>query len=282
MSQGVIIFAFNNSEIDYVELAIYSAKRIKEYLGKPVTLITDSSNWLYKKFPSQAEIFDKIIESSDTTNQTKRFYDGNFNYKNLVWKNSNRVDCFSLSPYDETLVIDSDFLINSDTLKYCWDQPHDFLIFKDSNDLSGWRQNKEFDYVSEYSVDFYWATVFFFRKTENTRIFFSLLKHIKNQWTYYSKFYRLMTTNFRNDMAFSIAIHIMNGYGRGDFARPFFNKLHYILDRDFIVDDNNKTLKFLVQKPNKSNEYMLIKTHDLDVHVMNKVSLLKVVRKQHV
>ena len=280
MSQGILIFAFNSGDVDYVELAIFAAKRAKAHLNKPVSLITDSKDWLIKQFPNDIDVFDKIIESSDATTQTKRFYDGSNNFQNIVWKNSNRVNCFELSPYDETLVIDSDYIVNSSFLQYCWQQPNNFLIYKQYNDLASWRDTKEFDYINEYSIPFYWATVFFFKKTEINNRFFTLIEHIRNNWNYFVKLYQLSSSRFRNDIAFSIAIHMMNGFTAGSFATPIANKLHYVLDRDILVQIKESKMKFLVQKKTTNTEYTALKTDMLDVHVMNKRSLIRCIREE--
>lgn len=278
MTQGVLIFAFNNTEVDYVELAIYAAKRVNRFLNKPVSIVTDSVEWLHTKFPDDVGVFDVIIESVDSTNQVKKFYDGADKYSNLVWKNSNRANCFELSPYDETLVIDSDFIINSSFLSYCWAQPHNFLIYDTYNDLAAWRDTSEFDYINEFSIPFYWATVFFFRKTATNSHFFSLIEHIKENWAYYAKVYRLPSTKYRNDIAFSIAIHMMNGFTNGDFATPIANKLSYILDRDILISVEDTKMSMLVNKQHTSDQYTAISTNSLDVHVMNKNSLLRIIR----
>jgi hypothetical protein len=233
---------------------------------------------LHTKFPDDVSVFDKIIESTDKTNQLKKFYDGADSYSNLVWKNSNRANCFDLSPYDETLVIDSDFIINSSFLEYCWDQPHDFLIYNSYNDLASWRDTSEFDYINQFSIPFYWATVFFFRKTKNNSHFFTLIEHVIENWEYYAKLYRLPSTRYRNDIAFSIAIHMMNGFTVGDFATPIANKLNYLLDRDILVDILPNKVVALVNKENTSDQYTAISVNFLDVHIMNKQSLLRVIR----
>ena len=41
MSSGVLLFAFNNEQVDYVAQAQYLAKRIRKYLDLPTTLVTD-------------------------------------------------------------------------------------------------------------------------------------------------------------------------------------------------------------------------------------------------
>jgi hypothetical protein len=51
----------------------------------------------------------------------------------------------------------------------------------------------------------------------------------------------------------------------------------YILDKDLLVDIADDKMKFLVEKEGYHGEYILVKTTGLDVHVMNKSSLLRVV-----
>jgi len=282
MTQGILIFAFNSDGVDYVKMAILSAKRAKKFLNKPVSLVTDSKQHLLDKFPNDVNVFDKIIDSTDNTTQTKRFYNGTNEFVKYVWKNSNRVDCYTVTPYDETLVIDSDFVINSSFLSYVWNQPNEFLIYTTHNDLAEWRDTSEFDFVSEQSIPFYWATVFFFKKSKHNESFFSLIKHIKENWIYFVKLYQLNSTKFRNDIAFSIAIHMMNGFTQGEFATPIANKLTYILDRDFLIKQKDQSMTFLVQAKNSTDAYTLVKTNNLDVHVMNKTSLLNIMGEHNV
>lgn len=276
MTQGILIFAFNSDGVDYIKMAILSAKRAKKFLNKPVSLVTDSRQHLMENFPNDVDVFDKIIDSVDTTTQTKRFYNGTREFTKYVWKNSNRVDCYAVTPYDETLVIDSDFIINSSFLSYVWEQPSEFLIYTKHNDLASWRDTDEFEFVSEQSIPFYWATVFFFKKSKLNESFFSLIKHIKENWIYFVKLYQLNSTKFRNDIAFSIAIHMMNGFTHGDFATPIANKLTYTLDRDFLIKQQDQSMTFLVQAKMSTDAYTLVKTNNLDVHVMNKTSLLNI------
>ena len=39
--RGAILFAFNSSKYNYAEMAVYTAKRIDQFLGIPTTLVTD-------------------------------------------------------------------------------------------------------------------------------------------------------------------------------------------------------------------------------------------------
>lgn len=274
MTKGALIFAFNNSEVDYVAIAAYSAKRVKMFLNVPVSLVTNDKD-ASKKY---SEIFDQIIYFEDSSRQVKRFYTGNSEFKNAIWFNESRSNAYALSPYDETLVLDSDYIINSYFLKYCWDQKEDFLIYDKSMDVASWRSNKEFVQVSDCGIKFYWATVFFFRKTKRVELFFSLIEHIKKNWQYYLKLYHLPGSKFRNDYAFSIAINILDGFSTESNFQTFANKMIYVTDRDILLEHKENKMKFLLQKKDKLGEYTAVTTDNLDIHVMSKFSLLEVIK----
>ena len=267
MTRGVLIFAQNNAEIDYAKISLFAAKRVKEYLGVPVSLITDSSNWLKQSQPDAESVFDQIIEIWTETHQTKKFYDGSLAAKTLTWKNLSRGDCCHLSPYDETLVIDSDFIISSPTLKNIWNNQNDFLIYNDSFDLANWRDDRSFRYLNQHSIPFYWATAFYFKKTTATWAFFDLIKNIKLNWNYYRLLYNIDSTIFRNDFAFSIAIHIFNGNIDSPVVAILPGKKFYTLDKDVMIDISDNKFKFLLENFVKLTKmHMTLKKIICDTH----------------
>ena len=271
MTRGVLIFAQNNSEIDYAKISLYAAQRVEHYLNVPVSLVTDSKDWLLQSQPMAKTVFDRIITIDADTSQTKKFYDGTLAAKTLTWKNLSRSDCYDLTPYDETLVIDSDYIISSNTLSKIWNNFNDFLIYQDSFDLAQWRDDSSFQYLNQTSIPFYWATAFYFKKSTANQAFFNIVKYIKSNWSYYRSLYNIDSVVFRNDFAFSIAIHMMGE----EFAKPLPGKMNYTLDRDVLVDIKDSALQFLVEKKNYSGEYVATKTNNLDMHVMNKYSLTR-------
>lgn len=274
MTTGALIFAQNTVGVDYVKLAIFCAKRVKEHLGIPVSLATDSADWL-EFYPEHTEIFDKIIPIVGSNNQTKRFYDGSIAYQTAEWKNLTRYQAYDITPYDRTLVLDSDYIVNSNTLLKALNNDYSFQIYKKSFDLAGWRDDSCFQRINPYSVPFYWGTVFIFEKTESTKTLFDLIAYIKDNWEYFRVIYKIDSTNFRNDFAFSIAIHIMNGQTEGDFAQELPGLMTYILDRDILVTMKDTKMQFLVEKAKYHGEYTLVSTNSTDVHVMNKQSLTR-------
>lgn len=272
MTQGALIFAQNNALVDYVKMAEFAASRISKHLDIPVSLVTDT--------PEQVTsgIFDQVIILNKTlTPGQKTFNDGTVQHRNIEWKNLARSGTFNLTPYDKTLVIDSDYIINSSVLKPAFDRDFDLQIYQNSMPLANWRNTLEFTRLSQYSIPFYWATTFIFEKNPVTEAFFSLVEYIKVNWMYYRQLYNVTSTIFRNDHAFSIAIHLMNNKSNGDFAAELPGIMTYITDKDMLVSIKDNDMQFLIQKERSLSEYIPAKTSGIDVHVMNKVSLLRAI-----
>lgn len=269
MSKGILIFAQNNADIDYIKLAVFSAKRAKEYLGLPVSLITDSRGWLEESYPNHP--FDQIIDVDYTVSaQRKNFFDGALTSKTLEWRNFARNRAYDLTPYNTTLVIDSDYVINSDVLKSAFDRDINLQIYSCSMDLAELRSTEEFKRINMFSIPFYWATTFIFEKNKTTEAFFDLVAYIKTNWNYYRMLYNIDTMLYRNDYAFSIAIHILGG---NNFVTELPGTMTYTTDKDILVNIKDNQMQFLLEKKDYLGEYVAAKTQGLDVHVMNKFSL---------
>jgi hypothetical protein len=272
MTTGALIFAQNNKSVDYVKLAVFAASRVDEHLKIPVSLVTDDKRWLEKNYPDHK--FSSVIEiKPSNVAQSRMFHDGAMASKFSEWKNWTRSQVYDLTPYDRTLVIDSDYIINSSLLKIALDNDHEFQIYRKSVDLSIDRSTVEFDRINQYSVPFYWATVFIFDKSPIMESFFTLVEYIKQNWIYFKTLYSITSATYRNDFAFSIAIHIMNGKTNGDFATELPGKMIYVSDQDFLINAKENKMNFLVTKKNFYGEYTAVKTTGVDVHVMNKFSL---------
>jgi hypothetical protein len=285
--QGVLVYARNNSQVDYVKQAYFLAKRAREYLDLPTSIVTDSVSYLEHEYPDYRNVFDKVITvvwkkadldkntvlSSFEKHSVRKFYDGTLVSKKLDWKNELRSTAFDISPYEETLLLDSDIVISNSNWKKCFDQTHDFLIYKDCVDLLDCDRGDTFKRISDTSVDFYWATAVFFRKTQVNQTFFDLIKHIQENWKHYCSIFQINTPYFRNDYAFSIAIHIMNGYQKSDFAQSMPGKLYFTTDKSILWNISGEKLTILLEKPKYTGEYTALSVKNCNLHCMNKFSL---------
>lgn len=277
MSKGALLIACNNNQVDYIKQAIFCAERIKKYLEIPVTLVTSSSGYLYENYKDKMSVFNNIVEIENSSiNNYKTFRDGAHTEYKLQWKNTSRDKVYDLSPYDETIVMDTDYILCNDTLKHCFTQLNDMLLYKDSVDLSGWRDTAEFNHISPNGIDFYWATIIYFKKSPKTEMYFNLVTHIKDNWAHYRNLYRIQSLTFRNDFAFSIAAHILNGHMSGNFIGQMPGKKYYSTDKDICYEIKDNTIKLLMQKKDRV-DYFPLCIKDCNVHIMNKFSLNRVI-----
>lgn len=192
-SKGVVLFAFNTSEVNYVNIAEQSARLIHHNLNLPVTLITDT------KEPT--ENFDTVITVEHTHDNFK-------NSEQLEWRNADRYNAYNLSPYDETLLLDSDYLVLTGNLLKLFDVDCDYKLQ---------HHNMMLDNASSFtmgltSLPYVWATVVMFKKTNQSKMLFDLVGRIQRNYQYYRLLYNIRERNFRNDYAFAIANSILNGY----------------------------------------------------------------------
>lgn len=202
MTTGALIFAFNNEKTDYVKMATWSAKRIRSFLSIPVAIVTDSTD------PGLVKEFEHVINVTAQTGGSRYFDD----YADTVsWHNAGRTDAYSLSPFDVTLVLDSDYVVNSDKLKSYLDAPQDFLAYREAFNLCDPRQ----DFMSTFGRNrfpMWWATVMLFRKSPTAQYIFDCMTMIKNNWKHYRDLYGIAEHNYRNDYALSIALGIVSGH----------------------------------------------------------------------
>lgn len=196
-SKGVLLFAFNSSTVDYTEIANRSTVIIKKVLGLPVSLVTDYDGQL-------SDLYDQIIKVDSKSGNIRFDRHGN----TYEWRNFDRFKVYEFSPYDETLLIDSDYIQFDRSLIKLFDQDFDYRL--QYNMQTPIEVNH--DEMGPISLPMVWATSILFRKTEKSRIFFDLVGRIQRNFGYYRALFGIPTGNYRNDFAFSIANIILNGY----------------------------------------------------------------------
>lgn len=276
MNTGAVIFAHNSRKIDYSIMAIISAGLTKKNLSIPVSLITDKStvDWMKESntWNKSQELFDQIILTErPTTENYRNLNDGN-ELDNIPFINANRYSVWNLTPYDRTLLIDSDFLIFSDSLKPYLDSDYDLMISQSMKDLGQSRIGTLDRYVSDTGPNLFWATNVIFNKNENTKVFFNLVDYIKENYSYYADLFRFYPKPYRNDISFSIALHILNG-----FCTKFESSLPPVLttiDKDILAGINGSNLIFLINQ-GSSDDFIAVSNQGQDVHVMNKQSIIR-------
>lgn len=280
MTRGIILFAFNNEELDYTKMAICCSLAIKYNMeNNNVTLVTDegSIRWAEKTHADLiGKAFDNIIISDVPIKQQRRqHFDSPWVKFDAEFRNSNRHTAYNLSPYDETLLIDVDYLVMDDKLDMVWGLDADIMANKI---MIGLQRSEERNLVqiSKKGIPTWWATVVFFRKSEIAKTVFDVMSFVEREYKFYKMLYDFESNLFRNDYALSVAAHMVGGF-MGDGILPLpVNEIFFMNQKDTIC---------AVQGPNDITFYSHTKDEDWrnvlvnvkdSVHIMNKRELVRV------
>ena len=278
-SKGFLIFAHNNEEIDYFKLAVINSLLIQRHTGiKDITVVTDPHSLKHGEKSLGKRLIKKAINNIVVVEKDKKFKQSNLRLykdtshsaKTLPFYNVNRCDAYDISPYDETILIDADYLILSDTLNHCWGHNNELMMNWKFQDIMYERKDPTLNRLYDMGITMYWATVVYFRKTDYVKSFFNCVKHVRNNQQYYRDIYKWPGTLYRNDYSFSIAAHMMSG-----FVDKGIPQLPTTLYKSFDTDDihkavDDKTLILFLEKPKAPGDFMLTKWDSMDLHVMNK------------
>ena len=278
MSKGVLIFAHNSREVDYALMATIAGGLAKRFLNIPVTLVSDEStlDWLRQTSYSKVSqnVFNDIITVEKPLTDNRRNLKDGSTHQNIPFINANRYSAYEVTPYDTTLLMDSDYLIFSDMLNNYWDLDYDLMIGQAMNDVAGDRAEILDRRVSIVGPTLRWATTVMFKKTKQSKIFFDLVSFIRENYDYYADLYRFDSRQYRNDIAFSIARHILNGHTENGVG--VLPDITTVFDSDILHDvSESGKLTFLVNDKQNSQEFCTAALTDLDVHILNKQSIIR-------
>ena len=266
MNRGVILFAFNSPKFNYYDMAVCTAKRINHFLNLPVSIITDITS-----IPENIDyVFDKtILATADTSNKKDK----------TTWINKGRYRAFELSPYDETLLIDTDYLVNSNKLLKTFDLPTDFCCHGDTHFLM--YHTPEIEMLNPYSLKILWATVVRFNKTKRAEQIFNSIGMVQQNYEHYANLHGFVPTPYRNDYAITLATRIANGNTLPVEDLIPWNLVH--IGNNTMVHRNSDDMfnaEYTViydnwQRGKIRKEYII--TKDMDFHVMNKENFMELV-----
>ena len=277
--KGFLLFAFNTAEIDYIKMAYCCAISIKTHLkNNHVTLVTDQSSidWLKKSISYNKDIFDNIIfKSSQSKDNIRTHYDSPWTKFKSQFQNKNRSSAYEFSPYEETILLDVDYLIMCNQLDSIWDNKKDFLINKKATNLRNNKFHPKNIRLSPDGIPMYWATLVYFKKSKISKILFDLTLFIKDNYTFYKHLYKFPGSLYRNDYVFSIAVHILNGFIESDERSFPIDTIKSMDQKDDIVEINKDDITFLSHDPDEPWKDILVKLQNFDVHIMNKRALLR-------
>ena len=282
--RGYLLLAFGSRDLNYGKMAVCCALAIKtnlKYNNVTVVLNEESKSWLDISIPKQvlSSAFDNVIVATEKFKTEKRkHFDSPWHSFEAEFDNKNRFLSYNYSPYDETILVDADFLMMNDSLDNVWGNPEDILINHKVTDLQNNILGSINDQrVSPHGIPLYWATLVYFKKTPFTKTFFNLVDYIREEYNFFQFLYGFKKGFYRNDHSFSIAAHIMSGYNPCGIKSFPEDTLRISYQKDGIAEViNSKEIVFISNNPDKQWKNTLVNMKNFNVHIMNKRELLRV------
>jgi hypothetical protein len=265
MKTGALIFAFNNEQTDYIQLAAWSASNIRRHLGIPVAVVTDNINNDFVR-----SNFDCVIAASAESGGSRHFDDYG---QSVTWHNAARTNAYQLTPWEQTLVLDADYVVSSDRLKTLFSVDCDFLCHKNAYDISSGHLLNNLNSFGDYQFPMWWATVMLFRRSNTAEYIFDAMQMIKQNWQHYRDLYSINNKTYRNDFALSIALGIVSGHTLQVDSIPW--NLASTMPEHTVVELEQDYYQIEWRTPAGQHQYMGFA--DKDMHVMGKHSLEKIV-----
>lgn len=199
MTQGFLVIA-QNSDVDYVRQAYALALSIKatQPTINNISIVTNDP------VPEEyQQVFDQIIPIP--------FGDAAVSSE---WKVENRWKLYYASPYDETIVFDTDMLV-LDNIEHAWKFVKDRDLFFTSH-VKDYKDRTIVDTVYrktfiENNLPNLYCGMFYFKKSETALTFFKLVEFITNNWQriYYDNAPKHQQKFFSMDVTVSIAAKIL-------------------------------------------------------------------------
>tara|TARA_B100000579_G_scaffold435720_1_gene459707 strand:- start:832 stop:1740 length:909 start_codon:yes stop_codon:yes gene_type:complete len=281
--KGICFFAYNNDEIDYVQLAHIAAGYVKANMSNNKTcLITDKGTYNYFKDTVDNKFrdacFDQVI-LTDFVNSTnpRRHYDSPWTEFTAQFNNSNKHKIFEYTPFEKTLLLDIDYIVKNNFYDYIFDTKFPLAMHRESQYLQYEPPYMNEITLSDGGVHHWWSTVVYFDQSFESKTFFDTWAHVKDNWDYYHLLYQFPPALFRTDFCVSIACHLLNGYNENNFVHDFLGTRMRNMDQkdDLIEVKSLNDWIFLSHVRKEVWKNILVRNQDLNVHVMNKRALTR-------
>ena len=250
MTKGILLYAFDNSQTKYGKIADLCAILVKRFMNKPSTVVIDRNTTV------DHTLFDHVIEVETT------------DWVNNPWRNAQRHGYYNHSPYDQTIVMDTDYLVFNNRLNCLFDYTDDLLLSNQAVTPEGYPVNPDEQRLTDTGIDMTWATLFYFRKGRVSEAFFKLTDYVREHYAYLAPLFGVDPKRFRNDFVFSIARHIWVQQETVSLSENPFTL--YTAYRDVSIIECDDRGVVLTNPIDKTQTDM----RGLNVHVLNKSTIL--------
>jgi hypothetical protein len=285
--KGICFFAYNNDQLDYIKMALVAGKYAKKNLKLPVCLITDEGgeSYLYESQSKEQinQVFDYVVITNDKMkNNRRRHFDSPWTTFAAQFSNSNKHKIFQYSPFEQTLLLDIDYIVKTDVLLKYFDNDHPVCMFDNATTLRNELPSSDERFLYDAGIKMWWSTVVYFNRSDFSKLFFDTWSHVADNYEFYQYLYNFPSKLFRTDYCVSIAVHILAGMqDTQEYLGNFDNTaLVNMSQKDDIIEAKNDNEWIMLSHDQKEIwKNILVNTSNQDIHVMNKRAFDRVIPK---
>jgi hypothetical protein len=203
-TKGYITIAQNSEDNDYLEMSYALALSLKatQKINKLCVCVDEETKKLITD--RHREVFDAIVDIP-----------WNDDAKGDKWKIHNKWKYSHMTPYHETIILDSD-MIFTDSVDHWWD----YLSTKNLWFCTNVKTFRNEDVTSDYyrkkftllNLPNIYSNFTYFKKSQETFMFFKMVELIMTHWNaYFDKFLSGMGQNWMSaDIAYALAIQLLD------------------------------------------------------------------------
>jgi hypothetical protein len=279
--KGVCFFVYNNEQIDYVDIALLAAKYVKTYLDLPVCIITDAGTYAWMQESFNEDDINDVVDYIKITNDEfkpnmRRHYDSPWTKFKAQFSNSNKHKIWEYSPFEKTLLLDTDYIVKNDFLLNSFNL-EGVSMFSNAISIRNDAPAPREVWLYDNGIKMWWSTVVYFDRSELSEMFFGMWAHVADNYGFYQFLYNFPSNLFRTDYCVSIAVHLLNGMEESDVIHNFDDTpMYYVGQKDDIVSAGNiQDWVILAHDTREEWKNILVKHSNLDLHVMNKRALTR-------
>ena len=280
---GICMFAYNNEKMDYIKFAHMAAAYVKRNMKNNKTcLITDNGSYGYLKDSIPTEFHEScfdhvVIQDVEHSANPRRHFDSPWTEFSTQFSNSNKHDVINLTPFEKTMLIDTDYFVMNDFYDHIFETDVPIAMHKYARYMEHQPPYLNEQTLNEAGIHHWWSTVVYFDQSEESRIFFDTWEHVKDNWDYYHLLYQFPPGLFRTDFCVSIANHVMNGFNENNFMNDFGGMPLINMDQkdDIIEVKDVNDYVMLSHNRNEAWKNILTRQTDTNLHLMNKLAIAR-------
>ena len=260
-SKGILAFAQGQ---EFLRLAVIQLRRLRAFTAIPVAYIIAADTLNTDEVQTLKDLGAELIVA-DSPAQS-RSYD-----LSREWRNLGRDQALDLSPFEKTLLVDVDYILQSKAAIALLDADLPLVC-------NQWHQCFEQEFVFDnptigaHGIAMLWATLLWFDKGALSRALFARWKEVLKFMKWRQEFYKFHSSLIRNDYALSIAAHELEQEQLMTIPRAPYSQMAIPPWCTYKLKD--ETLITISATANAPAQVLSLQ--GLDFHAFNKTNLLEV------